>query len=162
MHTWRLWLAMPVALTIAVLVAAAVPPTDEDFVRIKPGQVRWMPMADAPGVLTAFLRGDPAKPGFYVMRVKFPPYVVDRPHWHPNDRYVTVLQGTWYTGTGALFDLRHAVPMPPGSFMFHPARAAHWDGSASNQTVIVQIEGMGPATTTPLDPRQPLWVRLPH
>jgi hypothetical protein len=40
---------------------------------------------------------------------------MDSPHWHPHDRYVTVLQGTWYTGTGDTFDAARAVPLKPGS-----------------------------------------------
>jgi hypothetical protein len=62
---------------------------------------------------------------------------MDRPHWHPNARYVTVLQGTWYAGTGDDFDVKHAVPMPAGSFMVHPA-----------------------GTTTPVNPWQPLWIEV--
>jgi hypothetical protein len=46
------------------------------------------------GAQIATLAGDPDKPGFYVVRVKFPAHVMDLPHWHPNARYVTVLQGT--------------------------------------------------------------------
>jgi hypothetical protein len=45
--------------------------------------------------------------------------------------------------------------------MMHPAKAAHWDGSAGNETVIVQIIGEGPATTTPVDPTQPFWIEVP-
>jgi hypothetical protein len=82
---------------------------------------------------------------------------MDRPHWHPNDRYVTVLEGTWYTGTGPTFDVARAVPLPAGSLMVHPARALHWDGSASDESVVVQIIGYGPGTTVQLDPKQPFW-----
>ena len=87
---------------------------------------------------------------------------MDRPHWHPNARYVTVLQGTWYTGTGDTFDLKRAVAMPAGSVMVHPARAAHWDGSAGDEPVIVQIVGYGPQNATLVDPKQPFWIRLPN
>jgi hypothetical protein len=112
------------------------------------------------GAQIATLQGDPNKTGLYIIRAKFPPHVMDRPHWHPNARYVTVLQGTWYAGTGSVFDVKHAVPMPAGSLMVHPARASHWDGSATDETVIVQITGYGPGTTTPVDPRQPLWMEV--
>jgi len=114
------------------------------------------------GAQLAILQGNPNKPGLYVIRAKFPPHVMDRPHWHPNARYVTVLQGTWYAGTGNVFDVKHAVPMPAGSFMLHPARAPHWDGSATDETVIVQITGYGPGTTTPVNPREPLWTEVSH
>jgi hypothetical protein len=52
--------------------------------------------------------------------------------------------------------------MLPGSFRVHPARAPHWDGSATDETVIVQITGDGPGTTTPVDARQPLWLEVSH
>jgi quercetin dioxygenase-like cupin family protein len=103
------------------------------------------------------LLGDPEKPGVYVVRVKFPPHVMDAPHWHPNARYVTVLEGTWYAGTGNTFDVAKAVPLKAGSFMLHPAKAVHWDGSAGNEPVIVQIIGEGPAQTIQIDAKQPMW-----
>ncbi|MBV8974551.1 MAG: hypothetical protein JOY74_05455 [Sinobacteraceae bacterium] len=48
-----------------------------------------------------------------------------------------------------------------GSYMLHPAQALHWDGSNSNDEVIVQLVGIGPADTVQADPRQPFWVQLP-
>jgi quercetin dioxygenase-like cupin family protein len=147
-----------------MLIAAAVMGAAKDdagFVRISPADVHWQDIPGAHGAQMATLLGDPDKPGLYVVRAKFPPHVMDRPHWHPNARYVTVLQGTWYTGTGDRFDLAHAVPLKPGSVMMHPAKAAHWDGSAGNETVIVQIMGEGPATTTPVDPTQSFWIEVP-
>src|SRR5438477_7782669 len=119
---------------------AAAPPGDAEFLRITPDEVHWADVPNGHGAQMATLLGDPNKPGLYVIRAKFPPHVMDRPHWHPNARYVTVLQGTWYAGTGNVFDVKHAVPMPPGSFMVHPARAPHWDGSATDETVIVRSE----------------------
>jgi quercetin dioxygenase-like cupin family protein len=131
------------------------------FLRITPADVHWRDLPGAHGVQIATLLGDPSKPGgLYVIRVKFPPHLMDSPHWHPHDRYVTVLQGTWYTGTGDTFDPGRAVPLQPGSFMFHPAKASHWDGSAGDQAVIVQIMGEGPGTTTQVDPNQPDWIEV--
>ena len=121
-------------------------------------EIRNLPGGD--GVQIATLLGDPTKTGIYVIRVKFPPHLMDSPHWHPHDRYVTVLQGTWYAGTGDTFDLARAVPLKPGSFMFHPAKASHWDGSAGDESVIVQITGEGPGTTTEVDPKKPDWIEV--
>jgi quercetin dioxygenase-like cupin family protein len=132
------------------------------FVRITPAEVHWQDIPDGHGAQQATLLGDPGKPGIYVIRAKFPPYVMDRPHWHPNARYVTVLEGTWYTGTGETFDVARAVPLKPGSVMLHPAKSVHWDGSAGAETVIVQIIGEGPAETTPADPGKPFWLEIPH
>jgi hypothetical protein len=50
------------------------------------------------------------------------------------------------------------MPLNAGSFMLHPAKAVHWDGSAGNESVIVQIIGEGPAQTVQVDPQQPRWM----
>jgi quercetin dioxygenase-like cupin family protein len=145
-----------------VLGAAADQSTPDatGFVRLTPEQVDWRPVPGSPGVQMATIAGDPAGHGVYVQRVKFPPHVMDRPHWHPGDRYVTVLKGTWYAGTAGTFDPKHAVPLKPGSFMFHPAKALHWDGSNSDEEVIVQIFGLGPVDTVAADPSRPFWVQV--
>jgi hypothetical protein len=46
--------------------------------------------------------------------------------------------------------------------MVHPAKAVHWDGSGSAETVIVQIIGEGPGSTTALDTTKPFWLEVPH
>ena len=143
---------------VVALALGAQPTATFEFVRITPDAVHWVDIPDAHGAKMAVLVGDPDKPGPYVIRVRFPPHVMDRPHWHPKDRYVTVLQGTWYAGTGNTFDVAQATPMPAGSFMMHPAHASHWDGSATSEPVIVQISGEGPGTTTLVDPKQPMWL----
>jgi hypothetical protein len=134
--------------------------SDPGFVRLSPDQVRWEDVPGGYGAQLATIAGDPSGHGIYIQRVRFPPHVMDRPHWHPNDRYVTVLKGTWFTGTGAVFDPGQAVPLKPGGYMLHPGKALHWDGSNSDEEVIVQVFGVGPADTTAADPSQPFWVKL--
>jgi quercetin dioxygenase-like cupin family protein len=136
---------------------AGVANEEPAFVRIAPAEVHWRDIPDSHGAQQAVLLGDPDKPGMYVVRVRFPPHVMDAPHWHPNARYVTVLEGAWYAGTGNTFDVAKAVPLKAGSLMLHPAKAVHWDGSAGNEPVIVQIIGEGPARTIQVDPKQPMW-----
>jgi quercetin dioxygenase-like cupin family protein len=130
------------------------------FVRLTPDQIHWQDVPDGHGAQLATLAGDPASNGLYVQRVRFPPHVMDRPHRHPHDRHVTVIKGTWYAGTGDTFDPKKAVPLKGGSYMLHPAGALHWDGSNSDEEVIVQVVGVGPADTVPADPSQPFWVQL--
>lgn len=143
-------------------VGAATPQGSSDFVRITPAQIHWQDIPDGHGAQQANLLGDPAQAGMYVVRVKFPPHVMDLPHWHSTARYVTVLEGTWFTGTGDIFELAHAVPLKPGSVMLHPAKGIHWDGSGGPETVIVQVMGEGPASTTPVDSTKPFWIEVPH
>jgi hypothetical protein len=134
--------------------------TTAGFVRLTPQEIHWQDVPGGFGAQVATISGDPSGNGVYVQRVRFPPHVMDRPHWHPNDRHVTVIKGTWYTGTGGTFDPVHAVPLKPGSYMFHPAKGLHWDGSNSDDEVIVQVFGIGPADTVQADPRQPFWVQV--
>lgn len=151
-----------VAATVLLGGSSGAAKKEPDFVRVSPSDVRWRDMPGAHGAQEAVLFGDPDKPGIYVVRVKFPPHLMDLPHWHPNDRFVTVLEGVWYTGTGDTFDPAHAVPLKPGSFMVHPAKAVHWDGSAGSEPVIVQITGYGPGTSTPVDATKPFWIEVPR
>lgn len=123
--------------------------------------VRWQPLPNSHGVESALISGNPSQPGTYVIRVKFPPHVMDRPHRHSRDRHVTVLQGRWFAGTGTDFAPDKAGTLAAGSYMFHPAGGVHWDGSNSDETVIVQIIGEGPVTSEDIDPKLPSWIKLP-
>jgi len=111
-----------------------------------PSQIRWTD--DPIGAKTAVLAGDPSKPGLYVMLVKWTPHHMSHPHWHPNDRFITVLSGTWWVGTGTKFDPDNTVPMPAGTFVKHFAKQVHYDG-AKDQEAVLEIVGDGPATATP-------------
>ena len=70
-----------------------------------------------------------------------------RPHFHPNDRYIVVLQGTWWVGSGTKFDPTNTTPMPAGSFVTHFGKQVHWDG-AKDEDAVLLIMGEGPATAT--------------
>jgi quercetin dioxygenase-like cupin family protein len=160
----RVALALTACLTCAVVAGAA--PGEKaaggaDFVRLTPDQIQWRDLPDGHGAQLATIAGDPSGNGLYVQRVRFPPHVMDQPHRHPHDRHVTVISGTWFTGTGSTFDPGKAVPLRAGSYMLHPGGAWHWDGSNSDEEVIVQVVGIGPADTVQADPRQPFWVQLP-
>jgi quercetin dioxygenase-like cupin family protein len=117
-----------------------------------PANIPWHDNGN--GAQQAVLVGDPAKPGFYIVMNKFEPGHYSMPHFHPNDRYITVIKGTWWVGTGNHYDPEHnTVPMPAGSFVKHVAKQVHYDG-AKNEEVILLIVGEGPATATqvPLAP----------
>ena len=134
------------ALVMAVIATASVPPDAGGFIKVRPEEVRWREEPGYGGLRMAVLSGDPAKKGIYVIRVRFPPGLMTRPHRHPEDRHVTVLSGTWFAGEGTTFDPGRTVPMKPGSYMMHPANAWHFDGAKSEEAV-VQIIGYGPSET---------------
>jgi hypothetical protein len=116
---------------------------------IPPKDIKW---ERAPGVMAerAILFGDPSKPGPYVMRLKWLPGGMSRPHFHPNDRFFVVVSGTWWVGTGPKFDPASTVPVPAGSYVIHYANKIHYDG-AKDEECVIQVWGMGPATSTPAE-----------
>ncbi len=123
--------------------------TTKDFVTVKREQIVWKD-GDL-GVKSTVLFGDPTKPGLYIVRNIFPAGIMSTPHSHDQDRYVTVIRGTWNAGTGPSWDPAGTDPLPTGSVMFHPAGAVHFDGSIKDETE-VQIMGMGPVTTKSVYP----------
>jgi quercetin dioxygenase-like cupin family protein len=142
------------AAVLAIFTVSAIAGKDKaGFVRVTPDEVAWTDRPGYDGVKFATIQGDPTKPGVYVVRAKFSPGTMTRPHWHPEDRYVIVVSGTWYTGEGDDFDPDKTVPLKQGSFMLHPGKAHHFDG-AKDEEVIVQIIGMGPSATTLVHPEQ--------
>jgi len=111
-----------------------------------PEQIPWGPV-NAAGAQSAVVVGDPAKPGFYMVYNKWTKgNHFSRPHFHPNDRYIVVLQGTWWVGSGPKFDPANSTPMPAGSFVTHFAKQVHWDGAKDEDTILL-IMGEGPATS---------------
>lgn len=113
-----------------------------------PDQLKWVSRED--GNSTAVLFGDPNKPGMYGVLTKWSPGHMSRPHFHPNDRYIYVISGTWWVGTGPKFDPSMTKPLPPGSFVVHKGKEIHWDG-AKDVECLLEIVGMGPATSTPAE-----------
>jgi hypothetical protein len=145
-------------LGLALLAVLVVPPaglgadldrTAVDFTT--PADIKWVRNAAGTNE-QAVLFGDPSKPGPYVARIKWLPGNMSRPHFHPNDRFFVVISGTWWMGTGMTFDPNATVPAPAGSYVVHYAGKVHYDG-AKDEEVIIQVWGMGPATSTPAEKR---------
>jgi quercetin dioxygenase-like cupin family protein len=115
-----------------------------------PDQIPWSPPTPA-GNQSAVLAGDPSKEGLYVQMVKWlAGNHFSHPHFHPHDRFITVLKGTWWVGTGTKFDPDGTVPMPAGTFVSHYGQQVHFDGAKAEDAVLL-IVGEGPATATPAE-----------
>jgi hypothetical protein len=128
--------------------ARAIGDVNPKAITIKlPADIKWNKTAAAE---TATLVGDPSKPGLYVVLQKWLPHNNSRPHFHQNDRYITVLSGTWWVQTGAKYDPAGFTPVPAGSFVVHAAKEIHYDG-AKDEPCLLQIVGMGPATSMPAE-----------
>jgi len=108
-----------------------------------PDKINWK--VNPNGADNAVLLGDPAKEGLYIVLVRWHAGHMSHPHFHPNDRFITVISGTWWIGTGTKFDPDATVPMPAGSYVVHYGKQVHYDG-AKDGDVVLEIVGDGPAT----------------
>lgn len=147
---WR-YLMMPLAFAGMLSVSSAAELNPAAVTYKLPDQIPWSPV-DARGAQNAVVVGDPSKPGFYMVYTKWTKgNHFSRPHFHPNDRYIVVLKGTWWVGSGPKFDPDHGtVAMPAGSFVTHFGKQVHWDG-AKDEDAVLLIMGEGPATATEVE-----------
>ena len=138
---------------VVALLSATVPSSfaavdAKGFAIVLPGEIVYEKNPAGSGPDIAVIAGDPTKEGFYIIRARFAPGVMSQPHYHPGDRHVTVISGTWWAGKGPNFDPNNTTPLGPGSYMLHPAGEPHFDG-AKDIEAIVEIKGMGPAPSIP-------------
>ena len=141
-----------ICLVAPILIATASAGTRDDAISVVDmDKLQWKDYPGLPGVTFTVVAGDPSKPGIYTIRAKFAPRTMSQPHWHPETRYVTVMKGTWWTGAGAKFDPEDTVPVRVGGFSIHTPKEIHYDG-AKDEEVIVQISGIGPSGTIPVNP----------
>jgi hypothetical protein len=136
------------ALALTIIAARAAELDSKALIYQHPDQIKWS-APSAGGNQNVVLVGDPNKPGLYIVRNKWlAGNHFSKPHFHPNDRFITVLGGTWWVGSGTTFDPDDSVAMKPGTFVTHYGKQVHWDGAKTEDGDIL-IVGDGPATSTP-------------
>lgn len=101
----------------------------------------------AAGMTTEVLTGDPTKAGLYSLLLKVQPHTRIEAHLHPDDRFATVLSGSWYFGYGDHFDEAKLTPEAPGSFYKERPNELHF-ARTGDQPAVIQITGYGPTGTT--------------
>ncbi|HEX3646005.1 MAG TPA: cupin domain-containing protein [Vicinamibacterales bacterium] len=119
---------------------------------LTPGDLKWGP---APPVLpagaqVAVLDGDPFKPGFFTLRLKFPDGYKIPVHTHPTDENIVVISGTFRAGMGDAFSDAGLHEFPAGSFLKMPKEMRHF--AAAKGEVVVQIYGNGPFVVNYVNP----------
>ncbi len=144
-----------VVFALSIMLGGAIPvnaDSEAETITItQTDKLEWRDYPGLPGVKFVVIAGNPREAGIYVIRAKFAPHTMSKPHWHPEARYVTVLKGTWWAGTGEKFDPDSTTPVPTGGFAVHTPGKVHYDG-AKDEEVIVQIMGMGPSGTNVVNP----------
>ena len=129
------------ALSAVALAQTAAP----GVVALTPAEMKWASQGGlaAAGMGQLNLLGDPAKPGPYTLRLKFPKGFRVAPHTHPDSREVTILSGTFATGYGEKFDATKLKVLPAGSFYTEPANVPHY--IEIDEDTVLQVSGMGPS-----------------
>ena len=107
-------------------------------------EIKWKdgPASLPAGAKFAVLEGDPAKEGFFTMRLWLPDGFKIPPHWHPKVEHVTVISGTFNLGMGEKFDQSITRELTAGTFGYWAAGMRHF-AWAKGETVI-QLHGIGP------------------
>ena len=148
-RSWRWLLALPLIALGSPASAQTVELDPKVLVHKLPDQLKWRDPTGAAGMNQAVLQGDPSTTGLYVVLNRFKPGNFSRPHFHPNDRYITVDRRAPGGSRPATRSTRtRMLPMPAGSFVIHFGKEVHWDG-AKDEEAWVLIVGEGPATLTP-------------
>ena len=84
--------------------AIAAPAAAQEAPTIIPFEtLRWNP-TPFPDVTVAVIAGNPAGTGIYAIFAKYRAGGTSAPHTHPDQRVVTVISGTYYSGAGTEFD----------------------------------------------------------
>ena len=140
----RLRLAMFVSAMLAASAAVAENVTP-GVVALTPDEMKWRSQGvlAAPGLEQANLVGDPAKPGPYTIRIRFPKGYGIPAHTHPDAREVTIISGTYATGYGERFDPAGLKVLPAGSFYTEPANLPNY--IEIKEDVVLQVSGTGPS-----------------
>ena len=150
---------LAVAASAAILAAPAGFASDAHHTIVPADAVKWGPAPPSlpPGAQASALLGSPAKPGPFVLRLRFPHGFVIPPHRHSKDELVTVISGRFGMSSGEKAEPAPDKLLPPGSFVHLPAGMPHF-AWAEGETV-VQINGIGPFDVVYVnpddDPRKP-------
>jgi len=120
---------------------------------LRPEEIVWTQRRVSPNVFYAAIYGDASKPGPYAFRVRAEAGHSLAPHTHPDERTVTVLSGTYWTGVGETFDAGKLVAFPAGSFYVIPAGVPHFSAVLQGE-VEFQEAGVGPSSHDLVKPAQ--------
>ena len=119
--------------------------------QLTPDRFKWDPTPFGGQKVTRV--GDEQKPGIYVYRVRFPANFKVQPHFHPDERVVTVMSGTLYMGYGEQFDESAMKALPAGSIWTEPAKQPHFVWAKEGDVVVQVVGGNGPSGVTRIEPK---------
>jgi len=95
-----------------------------------------------PGMQIILIYGNPKEQGPYIFRARLPAGYKLPAHKHEDQRIVTVLSGTYWSGVGEAFDQAKLTKFPPNSFYITDAGVPHFAWAETD--VVIQEQGTGP------------------
>ena len=98
------------------------------------------------GAKLAVVSGNPAQPGPFVIRLRFPPGYSVPPHHHPAAEHVTVVDGVLSLGMGADMGRGRLHVLRSGRSIVAPANMVHY--ASTTQGATLQISSRGPFQVT--------------
>jgi pimeloyl-ACP methyl ester carboxylesterase len=137
----------PASQSVRSAVETRVAPADFKF----PGSAPGAGTSGVSGILTVVLKGDPDRAGLYTIMLSIPAHTRIAAHLHQDDRVATVVSGVWYIGYGDSFNSAALKALPAGSFYTEPSNRSHF-AETRDEAVTVQITGVGPSSTSYIDP----------
>jgi hypothetical protein len=123
-------------LTVLITVAAHADPLQP--VRVTPDELTWKPTPG--GNHRALLAGDPQKAGLYIYHTRYSAGFRNQPHFHPDERIVTILSGTLLVGYGEQVDASKMKALPAGSVFTEPSQRPHFVWAKDGE-VVIQVVG---------------------
>jgi hypothetical protein len=123
----------------------------ETQLRALASEIEWGPCPPSlpKGCEMAVLEGDPRKEMLFTARFHTTGEFVMRPHWHPRNERVTILEGKVGVGFGDAIDRENVTWFGPGDYYVNAEGAHHF--VLANEPAVIQITGIGPWKANFLD-----------
>jgi len=107
-----------------------------------PGMQWAEPKAIPAGTKMIMVYGNPAEPGPYIFRVRFPAGYRLPPHRHVDQRQVTVLEGSYWSAVGEVFEQDKLKRFGPRDHYITEGNVPHFAWAETE--VLIQEAGIGP------------------
>jgi quercetin dioxygenase-like cupin family protein len=105
------------------------------------------------GISIASVSGTEKSNGMYIYRVRFPKGHKIMPHYHSDERVVTVISGSLYVGYGRVFDASKMTKLVAGGLWTEPKESAHFVWAKDGE-VELQVVGFGPSVRTAISEKK--------
>ena len=117
---------------------------DAGFHSVTPDQIAWKELRKSPPLHRAMIHGVQEQAGSFTFRVRAAAGHKLLPHTHPDERVITVLEGTYWSAVGDTWDEAKLIAFPRGSLYVVPAGVPHYSAVLEGETVF-QESGTGPS-----------------